>query len=243
MQAIPAIDLKEGLCVRLRRGDMQQATIYSNDPVEQAGIWVNLGAQRIHIVDLDGAIAGEPKNLAVIQKIIQTYPNVEIEIGGGIRDLDTINRYIDAGVNYIVLGTKVIQNPDFLITTSTLFPQKIIVGLDANQANQVATEGWLKMEKASLHELATEFAKQNIAGIIYTDISRDGMLSSPNIAEIDKLCRQVPVPIIASGGVGSVHDLQQLRELDNTNLFGVIIGRALYDNKFSLAEAQKTLNA
>ncbi len=237
MKIIPAVDIKEGKCVRLRQGIASAKTIFSDKPEEMAKRWYNLGAERIHIVDLDGAFSGSPVNFDIIEKIVKTVP-VEIEVGGGIRDIETIERYISIGVNYVILGTVAIESPDVLIEAVQRYPKKIILGIDAKDG-KVAVEGWVKGSKLTPIEIAKRFEGYDIASIIYTDIKRDGMKTGPNIEAVKKLASSVNVPIIASGGVATIEDIKKIAKLSYHGIEGIIIGRALYDGDINLQEAIK----
>jgi phosphoribosylformimino-5-aminoimidazole carboxamide ribotide isomerase len=210
MLLIPAIDLKDGKCVRLRQGDMGDATVFSDDPVEVAERWADLGAQRLHLVDLNGAVAGKPRNEKVIREILNAMgSDVPVQIGGGIRDLDTIERYLDAGISYVIIGTAAVKNPGFLQDACTAFPGQIIVGLDAKDGH-VATDGWSKLTKHNVTDLAKKFEDYGCEAIIYTDIGRDGMLTGVNIEATVTLARHVRIPVIASGGITDMRDVDAL---------------------------------
>jgi len=238
---IPAIDLKDGRCVRLKQGRMEDATIYGDDPVAMAGRWVEQGAQRLHLVDLDGAIDGEPRNRAVIEAITQQYPALEIQVGGGIRDAATVAGYFSAGVRFAVIGTRAVQDPGFVRELSMENPGRIIVALDA-QDGQVATHGWASVSGTSAVELGQQFADAGIAAILYTDIGRDGMLTGVNVEATAELARETGLPVLASGGVASLDDLRALWAVRDSGISGAILGRALYENRFSLSEAIGLLN-
>ncbi len=237
MIIIPAVDIKEGRCVRLKQGIASEETIFSDQPEEMAKRWYDMGAQRIHVVDLDGAFSGRPVNIRLIEKIVKNVP-AEIEIGGGIRDIDTIKRYIEIGVKYVILGTVAIKNSDMVIEASEIFPGRIILGIDARDG-KIAVEGWTKGEDVTPIEIAKRFESSKISSIIYTDIKRDGMKTGPNIDVIKKLASSTNIPIIASGGISSIEDIKRLLPLKSYGVEGVIIGRALYDGDINLAEAIK----
>jgi len=240
MLIIPAIDLKDGRCVRLRQGDMNTATVFSEDPVAMAKTWVEQGARRLHIVDLNGAVAGRPKNEKVIRQVIEAVNGaIPIQLGGGIRDLDTIESYIDAGVSYVVIGTAAVKNPGFLSDACYAFPGHIIAGLDAKDG-KVAVEGWSKMTGHDVIDLARKFEDYGIEALIYTDIGRDGMMSGVNIEATLHLAQATKTPIIASGGLNSVADVELIcAKLASEGVIGAIAGRALYEGalQFQLAQA------
>jgi len=233
---IPAIDLKDGRCVRLKQGDMSTATVFSDDPVAMAKHWAAQGARRLHIVDLNGAVAGRPKNEKVIREMIAAVgEQVPIQIGGGIRDLDT---YLDAGVTYIVIGTAAVKNPGFLSDACYAFPGHIIAGLDAKDG-KVAVEGWSKLTGHDVVDLAKKYEEYGIEALIYTDIGRDGMMSGVNIDATLRLAQATKTPIIASGGLNSVEDIQAVcAKLVPEGVIGAIAGRALYEGKLELKSAQ-----
>jgi phosphoribosylformimino-5-aminoimidazole carboxamide ribotide isomerase len=236
---IPAIDLKDGRCVRLQQGRMESATVFAEDPVAMAQHWAAQGAKRLHVVDLNGAIAGRPKNEKVIRDMIKALGGaLPIELGGGIRDLDTIESYIDAGVTYVVIGTAAVKNPGFLSDACYAFPGRIIAGLDAKDG-RVAVEGWSKMTGHDVVDLAKKFEEYGVEALIYTDIGRDGMMSGVNIEATLKLAQSIKTPIIASGGLNSIKDVQAICELlVPEGIIGTIAGRALYEGKLDLKKAQ-----
>ena len=240
MLIIPAIDLKDGRCVRLKQGDMSTATVFSDDPVAMARHWKAEGAKRLHIVDLNGAIAGRPKNEKVIRDIVAAVGDaVPIQLGGGIRDLDAIESYIDAGVTYVVIGTAAVKNPGFLSDACYAFPGHVIAGLDAKEG-KVAVEGWSKLTGHDVIDLAKKFEEYGVEAIIYTDIGRDGMMSGVNIDATFKLAQQLKTPVIASGGLASLKDVLAVCEkLVPEGVIGVIAGRALYEGKLDLKKAQQ----
>lgn len=238
MLLIPAIDLKEGKCVRLRQGRMEDDTVFSEDPVAVAGRWVEAGAKRLHLVDLDGAFAGKPKNADVIHAIVEAYPDVPIQIGGGIRDEDTIQAYLDVGVEYVIIGTKAVSEPHFVRDAAIEFPGHIIVGLDAKDG-RVAIDGWSKLSRHDVIDLAKKFESQGVSAIIYTDISRDGMMQGVNVEATAKLARSVTIPIIASGGITDINDIRALGEVAHDGIMGAITGRAIYEGTLDFAEAAK----
>jgi phosphoribosylformimino-5-aminoimidazole carboxamide ribotide isomerase len=236
---IPAIDLKDGRCVRLKQGDMRNATVFSDDPVAMAKHWAAEGAKRLHIVDLNGAIAGRPKNEKVIRDMIAAVGDkVAIQLGGGIRDLDAIESYIDAGVTYVIVGTAAVKNPGFLSDACYAFPGHVIAGLDAKEG-KVAVEGWSKMTGHDVLDLAKKFEEYGVEAIIYTDIGRDGMMGGVNIDATLKLAQALKTPVIASGGLTSIADVQAIcARLVPEGVIGAIAGRALYEGKLDLKAAQ-----
>ena len=239
MLIIPAIDLKDGRCVRLQQGRMESATVFAEDPVAMARHWAAQGAKRLHVIDLNGAIAGRPKNEKVIRDMIQALEGkLPIELGGGIRDLDTIENYIDAGVSYVVIGTAAVKNPGFLSDACYAFPGRIIAGLDAKDG-KVAVEGWSKMTGHDVVDLAKKFEEYGVEALIYTDIGRDGMMGGVNIEATLKLAQSIKTPIIASGGLNSIKDVQSVcATLAPEGIIGAIAGRALYEGKLDLKKAQ-----
>ena len=239
MLIIPAIDLKDGRCVRLQQGRMETATVFSDDPVAMARHWSGEGARRLHIVDLNGAIAGRPKNEKVIRDVIRAVGDkTPIEIGGGIRDLDTIESYLDAGVGYVIIGTAAVKNPGLLHDACYAFPGHIIVGLDAKDG-KVAVEGWSKMTGHDVVDLAKKFEDYGVEALVYTDIGRDGMMTGVNMEATLTLARAIKIPIIASGGLNGVEDVQQIcANLVPEGVVGAIAGRALYEGKLDFKQAQ-----
>ncbi len=237
MLVIPAIDLKNGQCVRLRQGRMEDDTVFSDDPVAVAGDWVAQGARRLHLVDLDGAFAGEPKNASVVKAICAAYPDVPVQIGGGIRTMQNAQSYVDAGVQYLIIGTLAVKEPEFVDQLCKAFPGKVIVGLDAN-GGYVATEGWAEASTMKAVDLAQRFENEGVVAIVYTDISRDGMMQGVNVEATCDLANAISIPVIASGGVTNIDDISALCQAQKTPLSGAIVGRALYENTISLSEAQ-----
>ena len=238
MLLIPAIDLKDGQCVRLKQGDMDQSTTFG-DPAEMARRWLDAGARRLHLVHLNGAFAGQPKNLAAIKAILKEVDGeIPVQLGGGIRDLDTIERYIDIGMEYIIIGTAAVKNPGFLQDACTAFAGHIIVGLDAKDG-KVAIDGWSKLTGQDVIPTAKRFEDWGVDSIIYTDIGRDGMLSGINIDATVKLAQSVRIPVIASGGLASIKDIEQLCAVQDEGIEGVICGRAIYTGDLDFAEGQK----
>ncbi len=238
MQLIPAIDLKEGKCVRLRQGLMEDATIFSDKPVDMAEKWISAGAKRLHLVDLDGAFAGKPENYAAIKEIVESFPDTDIQIGGGIRDIKTIETYLDMGIRYVIIGTKAVQTPHFVTDICAEFPSHIIVGLDAKNGF-VAVDGWSKLSTHNVVDMAREFEDDGVESIIFTDIGRDGMMKGVNVDSTLELAKAVSIPIIASGGITNIDDIKNLCAVAEDGIEGAIIGRALYEGSINYAEAQK----
>lgn len=238
MLLIPAIDIKEGKCVRLRQGLMEDSTVFSDSPLAMADKWVELGAKRLHLVDLDGAFAGKPANADVINAIAEKYPDVPIQIGGGIRDEQTIQAYIDAGVQYVIIGTRAANEPEFIAEIAAEFGQNLIIGLDAKDGI-VAVDGWAKLTDHNVIDLAKRFENDGVQAIIYTDIARDGMMQGVNIDATRKLAESVSIPIIASGGVTNMDDLVELQKIEQYGVSGVITGRAIYEGTLDFAQGQK----
>jgi phosphoribosylformimino-5-aminoimidazole carboxamide ribotide isomerase len=238
MQIIPAIDIKDGNCVRLKQGEMHTATVFSEDPAAMAQHWLEQGAKRLHLVDLNGAVAGKPKNELAIREIASVVgEEVPVQLGGGIRDLDTIERYLDDGVTYVIIGTAAVKNPGFLHDACYAFPGHIIVGLDARDG-KVATDGWSKMTGHDVIDLAKKFEDYGVEAIIYTDIGRDGMLSGVNIEATVRLARAIKAPVIASGGLASIADIEALAKHESDGIIGAIAGRALYEGTMDFRAAQ-----
>jgi phosphoribosylformimino-5-aminoimidazole carboxamide ribotide isomerase len=239
MLLIPAIDLKDGQCVRLKQGDMDQSTIFSEDPAQMARSWVDKGARRLHLVDLNGAFAGKPKNESAIRRILKEVGGeIDVQLGGGIRDLDTIERYLDAGLRYVIIGTAAVKNPGFLQDACTAFGGHIIVGLDAKDG-KVATDGWSKLTGHEVVDLAKKFEDYGVEAFIYTDIGRDGMLTGINIDATVKLAQALTTPVIASGGLSNMADIDKLCEVEFEGIEGVICGRAIYTGDLDFAAAQE----
>jgi phosphoribosylformimino-5-aminoimidazole carboxamide ribotide isomerase len=237
MLIIPAIDLKDGKCVRLKQGDMDQATIFSEDPPAMAKHWLDQGAKRLHVVDLNGAHAGIPRNEAVIRRIVAAAGDaMPVQLGGGIRDLDTIERYLDDGVSYVIIGTAAVKTPGFLHDACGAFPGHVMVALDARDG-KVAVEGWSKMTRHEVIDLAKKFEDYGVEAIIYTDIGRDGMLTGVNIEATVRLARELSVPVIASGGITDLKDIEALRAVESEGIIGAITGRALYQGTLDFAQA------
>ena len=239
MLLIPAIDLKDGKCVRLKQGDMNDSTTFGEDPAAMARRWLDAGARRLHLVDLNGAFAGKPVNEAAIKAIIQEVGDeIPVQLGGGIRDLDTIERYLDDGLSYVIIGTAAVKNPGFLKDACVAFGGHIIVGLDAKDG-KVATDGWSKLSGHEVIDLAKKFEDYGVEGVIYTDIGRDGMLSGVNIEATVKLARELSIPVIASGGVTNLDDVKALCGVESEGIMGAITGRAIYQGTLDFAAAQK----
>ena len=238
MLLIPAIDLKDGHCVRLKQGDMDQSTTFGEDPAAMARKWVDAGARRLHLVDLNGAFAGTPKNYSAIKSILKEVgDDIPVQLGGGIRDLDTIEKYIDGGLHYVIIGTAAVKNPGFLKDACSAFGGHIIVGLDAKDG-KVATDGWSKLTGHEVVDLARKFQDWGVESIIYTDIGRDGMLSGINIEATVKLAQALTIPVIAPGGLAGIADIEKLCEVENEGVEGVICGRAIYSGDLDFAAAQ-----
>ena len=238
MLLIPAIDLKDGHCVRLKQGDMDQSTVFSEDPAAMARRWVDKGARRLHLVDLNGAFAGKPKNDVAIKKIlVEVGLEIDVQLGGGIRDLDSIERYLDAGLRYVIIGTAAVKNPGFLQDACTAFGGHIIVGLDAKDG-RVATDGWSKITSHNVVDLAKKFQDFGVESVIYTDIGRDGMLTGINIDATVKLARALSIPVIASGGLSNMADIEALCAVEDDGVEGVICGRSIYSGDLDFEAAQ-----
>jgi phosphoribosylformimino-5-aminoimidazole carboxamide ribotide isomerase len=237
MLIIPAIDLKDGQCVRLKQGRMDDTTIFSSDPVAVAKQWVDAGCQRLHLVDLNGAFAGEPVNGEVVRAIAAAYPNLPIQIGGGIRDLETIEHYIKAGVSYVIIGTKAVKEPAFVAEACRAFPGSVIVGLDAKDG-LVATDGWAEVSTLKAVDLAKQFEADGVSSIVYTDIARDGMMQGVNVEATLEMARASSIPVIASGGITNMEDIKALYAVSKQGIMGAITGRAIYEGTLDVAEAQ-----
>ncbi len=237
MLIIPAIDLKDGKCVRLRQGRMDDDTVFDDSPVDVAQRWLDQGARRIHLVDLDGAFAGEPRNAEVVRRVCEISGDIPVQIGGGIRSLETAQAYIDAGVRYLIIGTLAVKAPDFVDGLCKNFPDHVIVGLDANDGF-VATEGWAEASTVTAVSLAQRFEDVGVSAIVYTDIARDGMMQGVNTEATAALADAVNIPIIASGGVSNLADIESLGKQMHRGISGAIVGRALYEGSLNLADAQ-----
>lgn len=238
MLIIPAIDLKDGQCVRLRQGRMEDSTVFSGDPVDMATRWVNAGTRRLHLVDLNGAFAGEPVNGEVVTAIAKAHPDLPIQIGGGIRSGETIEAYLQAGVNFVIIGTKAVKEPAFVTEMCQQFPGHIIVGIDAKQG-MVATDGWAEVTEVKATELAARFEADGVSAIVYTDIDRDGMMQGVNVEATVAMARASRIPVIASGGITNMEDIQALRAVSEQGILGAITGRAIYEGTLDVAEAQQ----
>jgi phosphoribosylformimino-5-aminoimidazole carboxamide ribotide isomerase len=237
MLIIPAIDLKDGQCVRLRQGRMDDSTVFSDDPLAMAQRWVDAGCRRLHLVDLNGAFAGEPVNGEVVAAIAAAWPELPIQIGGGIRSLATIESYLEAGVNYVIIGTRAVEKPSFVAEACHAFADHIIVGLDARDG-LVATDGWAKVSKVKATELAVRFEDDGVSAIVYTDISRDGMMQGVNVDATLAMARAAGIPVIASGGITDMADIEALAAVAHEGILGAITGRAIYEGSLDVAQAQ-----
>ncbi|MFT4767027.1 MAG: phosphoribosylformimino-5-aminoimidazole carboxamide ribotide isomerase [Glaciecola sp.] len=237
MLIIPAIDLKDGECVRLRQGEMDDSTVFSDDPVATAQRWVDAGCRRLHLVDLNGAFAGMPVNGDAVTAIAAKFPDLPIQIGGGIRSLETIEFYLRAGVSYVIIGTQAVKEPTFVAEACAAFPDKIIVGLDARDG-RVATDGWAEVSALQATDLARRFAGDGVSAIVYTDIARDGMMQGVNVEATLDVAQAGGIPVIASGGITNMRDIRALAALRGAGIMGAITGRAIYEGSLDLAEAQ-----
>lgn len=235
---IPAIDIKDGKCVRLRQGKMDQVTVFNDRPLDAAGRWVGAGARRLHLVDLNGARDGRPVNETAIREIVETFPKIPVQIGGGIRDAETIQRYLDIGVRYVILGTKAVNAPHFVSDVCAEFPGHIIVGLDAKNG-KVAIDGWSKLSGHDVIDLARKYQDEGVEAIVYTDIGRDGMMRGVNVEATVKLAGAISIPVIASGGIANLDDIRKLCEAGEAGIVGAITGRAIYEGALDFAAAQK----
>lgn len=237
MLIIPAIDLKDGQCVRLRQGLMEDSTVFSDDPVAMATQWVEAGTRRLHLVDLNGAFAGEPVNGEVVRAIAKAYPQLPIQIGGGIRSLETIEAYVKAGVSYVIIGTKAVREPDFVTEACQAFPGRVIVGLDAKNG-LVATDGWAEVSDVQATDLAKQFDALGVSAIVYTDIARDGMMQGVNVEATVQMAQASSIPVIASGGITNMEDIKALAAVSSKGICGAITGRAIYEGTLDVREAQ-----
>ena len=237
MLIIPAIDLKDGQCVRLRQGVMEDTTVFSDDPLEIATKWVGEGARRLHLVDLNGAFEGKPVNAECVNEITKTFPNLPIQIGGGIRDIKIANTYIEAGISYLIIGTMAVTHPEFISELCREFPGRIIVGLDANNG-LVATDGWAKQTDINVVELSKKYEQDGVSSIVYTDIARDGMMQGVNVKATADLAKETTIPIIASGGITNLDDIAALLKNAHHGIIGAITGRAIYEGMLDFNDAQ-----
>jgi phosphoribosylformimino-5-aminoimidazole carboxamide ribotide isomerase len=243
MLLIPAIDLKDGHCVRLEKGDMARSTTFSEDPAAMARRWLDAGARRLHLVDLNGAFAGKPVNEGAVKAILREIDDaIPVQLGGGIRDLDTIERYLDDGISYVVIGTAAVKNPGFMKDACSAFGGHVIVGLDAKDG-KVATDGWSKLTGHEVADLAKKFEDYGVESVIYTDIGRDGMLTGINIEATVRLAKAVTIPVIASGGLAGLPDIERLCAVEGDGVEGVICGRAIYNGALDFAAAQARADA
>ncbi len=238
MLLIPAIDLKDGKCVRLRQGKMDDVTVFSDNPVEVAQRWVDAGARRLHLVDLNGAFEGRPVNAEVIHAICERFPDLPVQVGGGIRDEDTVQTYLDAGVQYVIIGTKAVNAPHFVNDLCLEFPGHIIVGLDARNG-KVAIDGWSKLSNHDVIDMARHFERDGVEAIIFTDISRDGMMQGLNVESTAELARAINIPVIASGGITTLDDVRAICAVAEEGIIGAITGRAIYEGTLDFAEGQR----
>jgi phosphoribosylformimino-5-aminoimidazole carboxamide ribotide isomerase len=242
MLLIPAIDLKDGKCVRLKQGDMNDATTFGEDPAAMARRWLEAGARRLHLVDLNGAFAGKPVNEGAVKAILRAVDNrIPVQLGGGIRDLDTIERYLDDGLSWVIIGTAAVKNPGFLRDACSAFGGHIIVGLDARDG-KVATDGWSKLTGHEVVDLAKKFEDYGVEAVVYTDIGRDGMLSGINIDATVRLAQSLTIPVIASGGLSDIADLEKLCAVEGEGIDGVICGRSIYTGALDFVQAQRRVD-
>ena len=237
MLIIPAIDLKDGDCVRLRQGRMEDSTVFSGSPVDMAARWVEAGCRRLHLVDLNGAFAGEPVNGGVVTDIAKAFPELPIQIGGGIRSAETIEAYLKAGVDYVIIGTQAVKEPAFVTEMCQQFPGHIIVGIDAKKG-MVATDGWAEVTDVKAADLARQFESDGVSAIVYTDIDRDGMMQGVNVEETLNMAKASSIPVIASGGITNLDDIRALNAVADQGILGAITGRAIYEGTLDVAEAQ-----
>ena len=237
MLIIPAIDLKDGQCVRLKQGVMEDTTVFSDDPCEMAAKWLGEGARRLHLVDLNGAFEGKPVNAECVNEITKTFPDLPVQIGGGIRDIKVANTYIEAGVSYLIIGTMAVTHPEFISELCREFPGRIIVGLDANNG-LVATDGWAKQTDINVVELSKKYEQDGVSSIVYTDIARDGMMQGVNVKATADLAKETTIPIIASGGITNLDDIAALLKNAHHGIIGAITGRAIYEGMLDFNDAQ-----
>ena len=241
MILIPAIDLKDGQCFRLKQGRMDETTVFSNRPLDMAQRWVDEGAKRLHLVDLNGAFDGRPVNGEVVEEIAKAFPDLPIQIGGGIRDAETVQAYLDAGVQYCIIGTKAVEDPDFVVQLCQQFAGHIIVGIDAKNG-MVATDGWDKVSTVSAIDLAQKFEQAGVSSIVYTDIARDGMMTGPNIEATAELARAISIPVVISGGMSNMQDVRNACSIEDTGVIATILGRSIYEGTIDLQEAQTVVD-
>ncbi len=242
MVVIPAIDLKDGQCVRLRQGLMEDTTVFSDNPVSMATQWVEQGARRLHLVDLNGAFEGKPVNAQSVMAITQAFPNLPVQIGGGIRSMQIANAYIEAGIGYLIIGTMAVTSPAFVSELCREFPGKVIVGLDANDG-LVATQGWAQQTDLNVVDLSKQFEQDGVNSIVYTDIARDGMMQGVNVEATVNLAKQTSIPIIASGGITNMEDISELLVEAHHGIMGAITGRAIYEGTLDFKQAQQFCDA
>lgn len=242
MLIIPAIDLKDGKCVRLRQGRMEDDTVFSDDPVSMAKRWVDAGARRLHLVDLNGAFEGVPVNGGVVRAITQAFPDLPVQVGGGIRDAETIESYLKAGVEYCIIGTKAVREPEFVERVCKQFPGHIIVGIDAKDG-MVAVEGWAEISDVKAVNLARRFENAGVSAIVYTDISRDGMMQGVNAEATAALAESISIPVVASGGITNMDDIHRLLKVTDSGIDSAITGRAIYEGTLDFAEAQRVADS
>lgn len=242
MFIIPAIDLKDGLCVRLRQGEMDQSTVYGDDPVAMAQRWVDAGCRRLHLVDLNGAFAGQPVNGEAVTAIARRFPELPIQIGGGIRSLETIEHYVTAGVRFVIIGTMAVRQPEFVDEACRAFPGRILIGLDARDG-RVATDGWAEEADLQATDLAQRFGRAGVSAIVYTDIHRDGMMQGVNVEATVAMAEASGLPVIASGGITDLDDIRALKAVADRGILGAITGRAIYEGRLDVAEAQRLADA
>lgn len=242
MIIIPAIDLKDGQCVRLRQGLMEDVTVFSDSPIEMAAQWVEQGARRLHLVDLNGASEGKPINAKSVTEITQAFPDLPVQIGGGIRSMQIANTYIEAGISYLIIGTMAVTNPEFISELCRQFPDKVIVGLDANDG-LVATKGWTQQTDLNVVDLSKKFEQDGVSSIVYTDIARDGMMQGVNVEATVHLAKQTSIPIIASGGITNMEDISGLLVEAHFGIMGAITGRAIYEGTLDFKQAQQLCDA
>jgi len=237
MIIFPAIDLKDGVCVRLEKGEMNRATVFNNEPAEQAVKFQSQGFKWIHVVDLNGAFEGKPVNISPVKEIISSV-KIPVQLGGGIRDISTIERWLDAGVTRVILGTIALRNPGIVMEACNKFPGKIVVGVDG-KGGKVAVEGWAETSEVSVIELARKFEDAGVAAILYTDVARDGMLQGVDLSGTTSLAKAINIPVIASGGVAGIDDIKAIKAIEEAGVCGVVVGRALYDGRINIEEALK----